>query len=92
MSHLLLRAGGLFHFHHGIAVWTDRAAAPGVCIPVGGDGRRDVARGDDLAFFSLSLREQAVDPRVELGRLALLRIEDAVEKGPGKTWPDDWWM
>jgi hypothetical protein len=92
MSHLLLRTGGLFHFHHGIAALTDRRASTGVCVPVVGDGRPDVAQGDDLAFFSLSLREQAVDPRVELGRLALLRIEDAVEKGSGKTWPDDWWM
>jgi len=92
MSHLLLRAGGLFHFHHGLAVSTDRVATPGVCIPVGGDGRPDVARVEDLAFFSLSLREQAVDPHVELERLALLRIEDAVAKRTGKTWPDDWWM
>jgi hypothetical protein len=92
MSHLLLRAGGLLHFHLGTAMLTDRVAATSVCIPVGSDARQDATRSDDLAFFSLSLRERAVDPRVELERLALLRIEDGVAKGIGKTLPDDWWM
>ena len=92
MTHLLLRTGGLFHFPPTTLLPSHRVAAPDVCITVECDGRPDAARGDDLAFFSLSLRERAVDPRVELGRLALLRIEDAVEKGAGKTWPDDWWM
>jgi hypothetical protein len=93
MSDFVLRMGHLLHFHPFAPASFRRKKISVAQAPRGVPEPPASRRPDDLASLSLSVEPVPVDPRVELGRRALLREDGSTTAADDSLWDNPWlWL